>query len=340
MTPSLQLQSTVRNDGMLEITLASVELASPGPDEVIIKVEASPINPSDLGLLFGPADIGAAINSGTGSQRFLSAPIPEKLRASVSVRAGQPLPVGNEGAGVVVEAGGSESAQALLGRTVAVFGGGMYAQYRCVAAATCLPLPSGTSARDGASCFVNPLTVLGMVETMRMESHVGLIHTVGASNLGQMLIKVCLADGVPLVNIVRSPEQVEMLKDLGAEHVCNSSADSFRNDLVAALEKTEATLAFDAIAGGALASQILTAMERVAGRDSAPSNRYGSTTHKQVYLYGGLDVSPTVLKRNYGMAWGVGGWLLPNFLVRIGADKGNELRGRVANEIKTTFACH
>jgi NADPH2:quinone reductase len=340
MTPSLQLQSTVRNDGMLEITLASVELASPGPDEVIIKVEASPINPSDLGLLFGPADIGAAINSGTGSQRLLSAPIPEKLRAGVSVRAGQPLPVGNEGAGVVVEAGESESAQALLGRTVAVFGGGMYAQYRCVAAATCLPLPSGTSARDGASCFVNPLTVLGMVETMRMESHVGLIHTVGASNLGQMLIKVCLADGVPLVNIVRSPEQVEMLKDLGAEHVCNSSADSFRNDLVAALEKTEATLAFDAIAGGALASQILTAMERVAGRDSAPSNRYGSTTHKQVYLYGGLDVSPTVLKRNYGMAWGVGGWLLPNFLVRIGADKGNELRGRVANEIKTTFASH
>ena len=340
MTPSLQLQSTVRNDGMLEITLASVELAAPGLDEVIIKVEASPINPSDLGLLFGPADIGAAINSGTGSQRLLSAPIPEKLRASVSVRAGQPLPVGNEGAGVVVEAGGSESAQALLGRTVAVFGGGMYAQYRCVAAATCLPLLSGTSARDGASCFVNPLTVLGMVETMRMESHVGLIHTVGASNLGQMLIKVCLADGVPLVNIVRSPEQVEMLKDLGAEHVCNSSADSFMDDLVAAIEKTGATLAFDAIAGGALASQILTAMERVAGRDSAPSNRYGSTTHKQVYLYGGLDVSPTVLKRNYGMAWGVGGWLLPNFLVRIGADKGNELRGRVANEIKTTFASH
>ena len=248
------------------------------------------------------------------------------------------LPVGNEGAGVVVEAGTSEAAQALLGKTVALLGGAMYAQYRCAPALSCLLLPAGTSPREGASCFVNPLTALGMVETMKLERHSALVHTAAASNLGQMLNKLCLADGVPLVNVVRKPAQVDILKAIGAEYICNSCDDDFMEHLTEALAETNVTLAFDAIGGGPLASQILTAMERVAGRNLSPSNRYGSTTHKQVYLYGVLDSAPTVLNRSYGMAWGVGGWLLPNFLARVGIDKGNELRQRVASEITTTFA--
>ena len=238
-------------------------------------------------------------------------------RLGVTARMEQALPVGNEGAGVVVEAGTSDAAQALLGKTVALLGGAMYAQYRCASALSCLALPEGTSPRDGASCFVNPLTALGMVETMKLENHSALVHTAAASNLGQMLNKLCLADGVPLVNVVRNPAQVEILNGIGAKYVCNSCDDNFMDNLTEALAETNATLAFDAIAGGQLASQILTAMERVAGRDSSPSNRYGSTTHKQVYLYGVLDSSPTVLNRSYGMAWGVGGWLLPSFLARV-----------------------
>ena len=325
---------------MLEVTVARVDVPTPGADDVIVRIEAAPINPSDLGLLFGPADIGAASTAQRNGLTILSAPIPSERQAGVTARIDQSLPVGNEGAGVVVEAGASDAAQALLGKTVALLGGAMYVQYRCVSAPSCLPLPEGTSARDGASCFVNPLTALGMVETMKMEDHSALVHTAAASNLGQMLNKLCLADGIPLVNIVRTAAQAEILKGIGAKYVCNSSDGSFIGDLTEALAETGATLAFDAIAGGQLASQILTAMERVAARKLSGLNRYGSTTCKQVYLYGGLDTSPTVLERSYGMAWGIGGWLLPSFLARAGLDKGNELRQRVAREISSIFASH
>ena len=340
MTTALQLQSTIRANGRLEVSVVNVEVPAPGAEEVLVRIEAAPINPSDLGLLFGPADISAASTADSNGMPILSAPIPTDLQASVTARMEQALPVGNEGAGVVVEAGTSDAAQALLGKTVALLGGAMYAQYRCASALSCLALPEGTSPRDGASCFVNPLTALGMVETMKLENHSALVHTAAASNLGQMLNKLCLADGVPLVNVVRNPAQVEILNGIGAKYVCNSCDDNFMDNLTEALAETNATLAFDAIAGGQLASQILTAMERVAGRDSSPSNRYGSTTHKQVYLYGVLDSSPTVLNRSYGMAWGVGGWLLPSFLARVGIEKGDELRQRVASEITTTFASH
>jgi NADPH2:quinone reductase len=259
---------------------------------------------------------------------------------SVAARADQALPVGNEGAGVVVKAGSSSAARALLGRTVALFGGSMYAQYRCVPAGFCLPLPEGTTAAEGASCFVNPLTALGMVETMKLEGHTALVHTAAASNLGQMLVKLCNADGVPLVDIVRRPEHVDLLKGLGAKHVCSSSEASFREDLVGALVETGATLAFDATGGGDLANQILTCMELAASRSATEFSRYGSSIHKQVYIYGGLDRSPTLLNRTYGMAWSVGGWLLPLVLQKIGPEAGQRLRERVAHEIKTTFASH
>jgi NADPH2:quinone reductase len=336
----LQMQSTLRGDGVLEVSLADVEVPSLAPGDVLVRVEATPINPSDLGLLFGPADMTTASVSGPDDRPVLTAKVtPAALKAAAG-RIDQALPVGNEGAGVVIEAGDSEAAQALLGRTVAGVGGGMYAQYRCLPAAFCLLLSEDTTPAEGASCFVNPLTALGMVETMKLENHTALVHTAAASNLGQMLNKICLADGVPLVNIVRRPEQAELLRGIGARIVCDSSQPSFMSDLTDALAETGATLAFDATGGGRLAGQILTCMERAAMRKAGEFSRYGSTTHKQVYIYGGLDQSPTELQRNFGMAWGIGGWLLTPFLQRVGAAKGQELRQRVADEIKTTFASH
>jgi NADPH:quinone reductase-like Zn-dependent oxidoreductase len=337
---ALQLTSTVRGDGKLEISLASVRVPEPGPDQVLIRVEAAPINPSDMGLLFGPADMRTATVAGPADRPVVRADIPRRLMMMVAARVDQALPVGNEGAGIVVKAGASPAAQALLGKTIACVGGGMYAQYRCMPAALCLQLPPGTTPAEGASCFVNPLTALGMVETMKAEHHKALVHTAAASNLGQMLNKLCNADGVPLVNIVRKAEHVNLLERLGAKFVCDSSKPSFQSDLVDALVATGATLAFDATGGGTLASQILTAMEIAANRSAKEYSRYGSTTHKQVYIYGGLDRSPTQLERNFGMAWGIGGWLLTPFLQKIGPAESQKLRERVAREIKTTFASH
>ncbi|HEY8122092.1 MAG TPA: zinc-binding dehydrogenase [Myxococcota bacterium] len=337
---ALQLTSTVRSNGKLELALASVPVPEPGPDQLLIRIEAAPINPSDMGLLFGPADMRTATASGSAERPVVSADIPARFMPAMAARADQALPVGNEGAGIVVRAGSSPAAQALLGRTVACIGGGNYAQYRCVPLAFCLVLPEGTTPAEGASCFVNPLTTLGMLGTMRAEGHKALVHTAAASNLGQMLSKLCHADGVPLVNIVRKPEHVELLRRIGAKFVCNSSAPSFEADLVEALVETGATLAFDATGGGTLASQILTAMEVAANRSAKEYSRYGSTTHKQLYIYGGLDRSPTQLERNFGMAWGIGGWLLTPFLQKVGAAEGQKLRERVAREIKTTFASH
>ena len=336
----LQLQSTITRSGQLDISLATVETPSPGPDDVVVRIEASPINPSDLGLLFGPADMTSASQAGTDSSPVLSAPVPEKLMGMVAARLDQPMPVGNEAGGIVVEAGESAAAQALLGKTVGVIGGAMYSQYRTVPAGMCLALPDGTTPAEGASCFVNPLTALGMVETMKLEGHSALVHTAAASNLGQMLNKICIADGVALVNIVRREEQEEILRSLGAKYVCNSSSPNFRDELTDALVETGATIAFDATGGGTLGGQILSCMERALNRSAKVYSGYGSTTHKQLYLYGRLDLSPTQLTAEYGMAWGIGGWLLTPFLQKIGLEGGTRLRTRVANEIKTTFASH
>jgi NADPH2:quinone reductase len=335
-----QLRSTVKKEGILEIALVDVPVPAPKEDEVVVRVEASPINPSDLGLLFGPADMSTIQVSGTVDQPVVTARIPPQLTQSVAGRMDQPMPVGNEGAGVVIKAGASPLAQALLGKTVAMWGGAMYAQFRSINAAQCLVLPDGTTPAEGASCFVNPLTVLGMVGTMRLEGYTALVHTAAASNLGQMLNKVCLQENIGLVNIVRRPEHVDLLKSLGARHVCNSSAETFMDDLTDALVATGATLAFDATGGGKLAGQILTCMERAANKGTTGYSRYGSTVHKQVYIYGGLDRSPTEFNRTFGMAWGIGGWLLTAFLHKIGPEAAQKLRERVAAEIKTTFASH
>lgn len=334
----LQLRSLVKANGELEISLISVATPEPAPDEVVVRIEATPINPSDIGLLFGAADIGSAKVSGTPANPVVTAQIPERLMKGMAGRLGQSLPVGNEGAGVVVAAGTSDMAQALLGETVALLGGAMYAQYRCIKADQCLVLPKGTTPAEGASCFVNPLTALGMVETMRREGHSALVHTAAASNLGQMLNKICIKDRIGLVNIVRKPEQAAVLKSIGATHVCDTSSPTFMEDLTGAIGETGATIAFDAIGGGKLAGQILTCMEAALTRSAKEYSRYGSTTHKQVYIYGGLDTAPTEIIRNFGMTWGGGGWLLFPFLQRIGAAAAQALRQRVMSELKTTFA--
>lgn len=335
---ALELRSLVTPDGMLELSLQDIDIPAPAADEVVVRVEASPVNPSDLGLLIPGADMSAATVTGTPERPVVTAPLPPGALAHLSVRVGQSLPVGNEGAGTVVAAGESDAAQALLGKVVGIAGGAMYAQYRVVKAAACLVLPDGATAKDGASSFVNPLTALGMVETMRREGHSALVHTAAASNLGQMLVKICIADGVPLVNIVRKAEQEEILRDLGAEYVCNSAATTFEQDLFEALKATSATLAFDATGGGTLASQILNAMEQAANATATQYSRYGSAVHKQVYIYGSLDTGPTILNRSFGMSWGIGGWLLTPFLASAGAEVIGRLRARVAAELTTTFA--
>ena len=336
----LQLRSTVKKEGILELSLTSVPIPEPKPDEVVVRVDASPINPSDLGLMFGGADMSTAKVSGTLDNPIVTASIPPPMMKSMIGRMDQSLPVGNEGAGVVVRTGSADQAQALMGKTVAILGGAMYAQFRCIKASQCLVLPRGTTPAEGASCFVNPLTALGMIETMRAEGHSALVHTAAASNLGQMLNKICIKDGIGLLNIVRKREHVDVLKAIGAKHIVNSSGSTFIDDLTEALVATGATLAFDAIGGGRLASQILSCMEAAANRTAKEYSRYGSTTHKQVYIYGGLDGGPTELVRNFGMAWGLGGWLLVPFLQKIGPEAAQKLRERVAAEIKTTFASH
>lgn len=317
MHAALQLRSLIKSSGELELSLDSIDTPNPGPDEVLIRIEASPLNPSDLGLLFGAADMSTAKASGTAERPVVTARVPEGAMRSMAGRMDASMPVGNEGAGVVVDAGSSPAAQALLGKTVAAIGGAMYSQYRCIPADQCLVLPEGATPADGASSFVNPLTALGMVETMRREGHSALVHTAAASNLGQMLNQICLKDGIKLVNIVRKQEQADLLKAQGAVYVCNAASPTFMQDLTEALVATGATIAFDATGGGKLGGQILTCMEAALNKTAREYSRYGSTTHKQVYLYGGLDTSPTEFNRNFGMAWGMGGWLLFPFLQKI-----------------------
>jgi NADPH:quinone reductase-like Zn-dependent oxidoreductase len=324
----LQLRSLIKKSG------------EPSADEVVVRVEASPINPSDLGLLVGAADMTTAKAGGSKDAPVITARVSEAAMRAMAGRLDQSMPVGNEGAGVVVGAGSSEAAQALMGKTVSVIGGAMYSQYRTVKASDCMALPAGTTATEGASWFINPFTALGMTETMRREGHKALVHTAAASNLGQMLNKICIKDGIALVNIVRKPDQAEILRKIGAKHVVDSSSPTLMSELTDALAETGATIAFDAIGGGKLAGQILAGMEAAINREAKVYSRYGSNVHKQVYIYGMLDTGPTELSRAFGMIWGVGGWLLTPFLMKISADDRQRLRERVASELKTTFASH
>jgi len=227
-----------------------------------------------------------------------------------------------------------------MGKTVALIGGEIYAQYRCLAAQMCMPLPDGTAPEDGASCFVNPLTSLGFVETMKLEGYKAIVHAAAASNLGQMLVKICKADGIPLINIVRSQAQVDLLKGIGAEIVLNSNDDDFVEKLTAAIAETEAFLGFDPIGGGKLSGQILGAMEAAAVRRMSTYSRYGSDQMKQVYIYGALDVGPTILNRNFGLTWSLSGWLLTPFMAKAGPEIVGRMRARVAAELTTTFKSH
>jgi NADPH:quinone reductase len=337
---SLELHSLVKKSGDMELSLARVQVPAPGPEEVVVRIDAAPINPSDLGLLLGGADWSSLKVSGSSTSTVVTAPMSPKVLQAMAARVDIAMPVGNEGAGVVIEAGSSVAAQALLGKTVAVLGGAMYSQYRCLSVNQCLELPAGTSAVDGASAFVNPLTALGMIGTMKIEGHTALVHTAAASNLGQMLNRLCLAEKISLVNIVRRQDQEDLLRRAGAVHVCRTDSASFMQDLTEAVAQTGATLGFDAIGGGPLAGQILTCIEAAVNRNAKTYSRYGSSTHKQVYLYGALDLSPTVLNRNYGMAWGIGGWLLTPYIEKIGPLAFQALKHRVAAELKTTFASH
>jgi len=337
---SKEIRSMVTSDGNIEISIANVEMPIPGDDEVLIEVHAAPINPSDLGLLLSfAADLSTINVSGSGDETVTSMKIHPALMGAMKPRIDESMPVGNEGSGIVIDAGAN--AKELIGKTVGLAGGSMYSQYRCVPAANCLVMEEGTSPAEAASSFVNPLTALAFIETMKMENHTAILHTAAASNLGQMLVKICKADDIPLVNIVRKQEQVDLLKGIGAEHVCNTSDSNFMESLVSALVTTGATLGFDATGGGnggELPGQILAAMEVAANKTAKEYSRYGSDTYKQVYIYGGLDQSPTILKRSYGMSWGLGGWLLTPMIGRIGMEKFQAMRMRVAKEIKTTFA--
>ncbi len=336
----LQLRSLLKKSGELELSLVSIVTPEPAEDEVVVRVEATPINPSDLGLVIGPADMSTAKVSGSKESPVVTAEMPEAVMRMMAARLDQSLPVGNEGAGTVIRTGSSDAAKALMGKTVSMIGGAMYSQYRTMNVKDVMELPAGTTAADGASWFVNPLTALSMTETMRRENHKALVHTAAASNLGQMLNKVCIKDGIGLVNIVRSKEQADILHKIGAKYVVDSTAADFMDDLTNALVETGATIAFDAIGGGKLAGRILICMEAAANKTAKEYCRYGSNVYKQVYIYGSLDNRPTELSRSFGLAWGVGGWLLTQFLQKFGPADIGKLRQRVASELKTTFASH
>lgn len=337
---SKQIRSIVTSEGNIEISIVKVDKPIPADDEVLIEVHAAPINPSDIGLLLTFAgDLSNIDISESGDGLVASIKIHPGLMASMKPRLDKSLAVGNEGAGIVVDAG--KNVKELIGKTVGLAGGSMYSQYICVPAINCLVMEEGTTPKEAASSFVNPLTALSFIETMKMENHSAIVHTAAASNLGQMLVKICKDDGIPLVNIVRKQEQVDILKNIGAEYVCNTSDPDFMKTLVKAVMETGATLGFDATGGGnngELPGQILSAMEVAANKNSKEYSRYGSETYKQVYIYGGLDQSPSILKRSYGMSWGLGGWLLTPMLGKIGMDKFQIMRKRIAKEIKTTFA--
>ena len=334
---NLVMLTLVKPEGALEVFFERRPMSEPKPHEVLVKILATPINPSDLGLLFGGADMTTARASTRDGLPVVTADVPPPGMRAMAGRLGQALPIGNEGCGVVVKAGDSPEAQALIGKTVALLGGEIYAEYRCLPVQMTMVLPDGTDPVDGASCFVNPLTSLAFTETMRMEGHSAIVHTAAASNLGQMLVKICAKDDIPLVNIVRSDAQAALLKDIGARHVVNSGDGDFMDRLIAAITETGATIGFDAIGGGKLAGQILAAMEAAAVKRMASYSRYGSDTFKQVYIYGALDLGPTVFNRSFGFSWALSGFLLTPFLAKAGTEVVGRMRQRIVDELTTTF---
>ena len=334
ITESLALRSTITSQGRLELAIAHIAVPAPTGDQVVVRVEAAPVNPSDMGMLVASADLSTAVTSSGDGDLKLFASVPNAH--AFAGRLDQAMPVGNEGAGTVVA--GGPGAEFLIGTKVAMFGGAMYAQNRVIDVADCILLPDDVSAADGAAMFINPLTALAMIETMHRERHTALVHTAAASNLGQMLVKLCATERIALVNIVRSEAQAELLRAIGAEHVVDSSEPDFPERLTDALAATGATLAFDAVGGGPLANTILRAMEAAAARSAQPYSRYGSATHKQVYTYGNLDPGPTMIDRSYGMAWGVGGFLLMSALASFGAEHVASMRARVVRDLATIFA--
>lgn len=332
-TAGKQITSTLTADGTLTVALEDHSYPDPKGFEVLVQIEAAPINPSDLALLFGPADLGSA----QYSPGKVIAPMPAPAVQAMAGRLGDTMPVGNEGAGIVIAAGEEAYAQGLIGKRVACRSGAMFASHTLSDARQCIPLPEHITAEQGAGAFVNPLTALAFVETMRADGFTGIIHTAAASNLGQMLVKLCKAEGIPLVNVVRSAEQVAILKAIGAEWVVNSSEPDFFERLVEAIAATGAMLGFDAIGGGKMAATLLTAMEAVASK-GAEYSRYGSNTAKKVYIYGALDLSPTVLTRSFGLTWDLSGWLLIPFLAKQGPEGQMKMAMQVIAGLTTTFA--
>lgn len=335
-TTGKQLFTTLTADGKLTLEVAENTFPAPTGNQVLVKMEAAPINPSDLAILTSAADFEHA----EYSPGKVVATMPEPFLSGQKGRHGQRLPAGNEGAGTVVATGDSDMAKALMGQRVACVPGNAFSQYALADAMMCLPL-GDHSAETGASSFVNPMTALGFVETAKMEGHSAIIHLAAASNLGQMLNRICIEDGMKLVNIVRKQEHVDLLKSEGAQYVVNSSADTYMADLRAAIAETGAYLGFDPIGGGQASDSVLKAMEQVAASQMGEFSRYGSNQQKKMYIYGRLDLqNPTILTASYGLQWCVAGWLLTPFLQRAGMETVVRMRKRVMENLTTTFASH
>ena len=332
-TTGKQLFTTLTSDGTLTVEIANSEFPDPTGNQVLVKMEAAPINPSDLAILTGAADF----ENAEYSPGKVVAKMPEPFNSGQKARHGQRLPAGNEGAGTVVATGDSDMAKALMGQRVACVPGTAYSQYAIADASMCLPL-GDHSAEDGASSFVNPMTALGFAENAKMDGQEAILHTVGASNLGQMLVKICREDGLGLVNIVRKSDQVDLLKDLGAKHIVNSADDDFMDQLKSAIDETNAFYGFDPIGGGKMVDSCFKAMEQVASKKMSEYSRYGSNQQKRMFIYGRLDMGPTTLTPSYGFGWTLSGWLLTPFLQMAGGETVARMRKRVLDNLTTTFA--
>ena len=332
-TTGKQLFTTLTADGTLTLEIAENTFKDPVGNQVLVKMEAAPINPSDLAILTSAADF----ENAEYSAGKVVAKMPEPFLSGQKSRHGQRLPAGNEGAGTVVATGDSDAAKALMGQRVACVPGNAFSQYAIADAAMCLPLGDHSS-EAGASSFVNPMTALGFVENARMDGQKSILHTVGASNLGQMLNRICLEDGMGLVNIVRKDEQVELLKSQGATHIVNSSGGDFMDQLKTAIDDTDAFYGFDPIGGGKMVDNCFKAMEQVAVGKMTEYSRYGSNQQKRMFIYGRLDFAPTTLSLAYGFGFTLSGWLLTPFLANAGMETVMRMRKRVLDNLTTTFA--
>ena len=330
-----QLFTTLTADGTLTVAVENVSVAEPSGNQVLVRMEAAPINPSDLAILVGAADIE---NAEFSDGKFV-AKVPEPFNKGSKARHGIKLPAGNEGAGTVVATGESDAAKALMGQRVSCVPGNAFSQYCLVDANQCLPL-GDHSAEAGASAFVNPMTALGFVENAKLDGQDAILHTVGASNLGQMLTRICVEDGIGLVNIVRKADQADLLKSLGSTHVVNSAADDFMNQLAGAIDQTGAFYGFDPVGGGTGVDTAFKAMEKVAVQRMTEYSRYGSNQAKRMFIYGRLDAGATILTPGYGFGWTLSGWLLFPFLQSVGHETVGRMRKRVLENLTTTFANH